>query len=176
MRKTTVLTMMIATALTMPSAFAQGRGGGGPPTGATGGPAGSMPTQSMDRISDHASFGTDTADRAAMQKDASVETRTQFGAEQSAAAKAKQDDTSTDARAKTRQKTKAKAEVTANDASETTTNDAADQAAFGQDTAARAKAQKDADVDTRTQFGAQQSTDAKAKADTKQADDNDDDE
>jgi hypothetical protein len=54
----------------------------------------------------NAQFGQDTAERAQQQKDADVETRTQMGAETSAAAQAKNDEPATDTAVPTKGKAK----------------------------------------------------------------------
>lgn len=148
MRNKTLLAFAIAASLATPLAFAQGRGAGGPPAvvGAIGGAASA-------RISDRASIGVDTASRAAMQRTADRDTRTQFGAEQKTTVQALQNQTAIDAKAKTNATVEVDTKANAN-------------ATFGQDTAVRAKLQQDADVETRSTFGATQSTAAKAKNDT----------
>lgn len=171
MRNKTLLAFAIASCIAAPLAFAQGRGAGGPPVGAgaIGGNAGA-------RISDRASIGIDTAGRAAAQRTVDRETRTQFGAEQKTTVQAAQNQTAVDAKLKADAKARTKGEVT--DDADDVDVDASDEtktnvnATFGQDTAARAKLQQEADVETRKTFGATQSQSAKAKNDT--TDDGDD--
>lgn len=166
MRKT-LLSFAIAACMTAPVAFAQGQGGGqgrggnvggtvGGASGQMGGQMGGANNRSMQDAIDRSSFGRDTADRARTLQDATVEERTQFGADQSAAAQAKNTDSTP---------------------TEDTDDDGvadSDASTFGQDTAARARELKDADVETRSQFGADQSTRAEAQGDGDDADDTDD--
>lgn len=148
MRNKTLLAFAIAASLATPLAFAQGRGAGGPPAG-----VGAIGGAASARISDRASIGVDTASRATMQRTADRDTRTQFGAEQKTTVQAMQNQTAIDAKAKTDATVEVDTKANAN-------------ATFGQDTAVRAKLQQDADVETRSTFGATQSTAAKAKNDT----------
>lgn len=98
-----------------------------------------------DKSSENAEFGRSTAERAKALKDADLETRQAFGVFQAAAARQKSLEAS------------AVASVGANGNGSTN-------AAFGKDTAARARALRDADADTRKAFGALQAAAAKAKA------------
>lgn len=150
MRNKTLLAFAIAASLATPLAFAQGRVAGGPPAG-----VGAIGGAASARISDRASIGVDTASRAAMQRTADRDTRTQFGAEQKTTVQAMQNQTAIDAKAKTDATVEVDTKANANA-----------NATFGQDTAVRAKLQQDADVETRSTFGATQSTAAKAKNDT----------
>lgn len=183
MRNKTLLTLAIAACIASPLTPAQGRGAGagGPSNvgGMVGGQAGSrmgaMGGQAIDRTSniptvDRGSFGRATADRAGTLKDADVATRTGFGTEQSAAAQAQADigtDTTTDAKLKAKTKTSAK--TGSSTRTRTDRDDDADTgtigSALGHDTAERAKALKDADVDTRKTFGADQSAEVKKSDD-----------
>lgn len=168
MRNKTLLALTIASCIAAPLAFAQGRGAGGPPTGAgaTGGNAGT-------RISDRASIGIDTASRAAAQRTMDRDTRTQFGADQKTTAQAAQNQTAVDAKLKADAKASTRDDVADDDVTDETKANV--NATFGQDTAARAKLQQDADVETRKTFGATQSAAAKAKNDTDGDDDSTDD-
>lgn len=202
MRKTN---MILATALVLamaaPALHAQGRPGGvggGPPAGVGGGPpgglgggmggppadigggngmgAGNAPGRPMgdsmssgratsyreaamqrraeaqarraaaaDNASEKGEFGKSTAERARALKDADLETRQAFGAYQSAAARQKALEASAGA----------SADASANGSSNS---------AFGKETAARARALRDADQETRRAFGALQAAAARAKA------------
>lgn len=158
MRNKTLLAFAIASCITAPLAFAQGRGAGGPPVGV--GAIGNAAARVSDRVSDRATMGIDTASRASMQRTA--ETRTRFGVEQKTTVQAGQNQSAIDARMKADAKAgaKVKGDVTDDDVLGGTPNA---NAAFGQDTAARAKLQADADVETRKTFGGTQSTAAKAR-------------
>jgi hypothetical protein len=154
-----LLILGVAACLAAPTVLAQGRGGGGgPPTGA--GQSvhqATSPTQSMD----HGSFGRDTSQRAQELRSADHETRTGFGAQQSIDARAEHGRDDRDPRTQDRRiDAKVKADTRVRGSNET-------QSTFGQDTAARAKLQQDADVDTRNSFGDEQSTAAKARAETR---------
>lgn len=102
-------------------------------------------TAAADKGLDKAQFGRSTAERAKALKDADLETRKAFGTYQAAAAKQKSLEASV-------------AGSTDNSARAST------KAAFGKDTAARAKALREADLDTRKAFGALQAAAAKGKA------------
>lgn len=171
MRNKTLLAFAIASCIAAPLAFAQGRGAGGPPVGAgaIGGNAGA-------RISDRATIGIDTASRAATQHTVDRQTRTQFGTDQKTTVQAAQNQVAVDAKLKADAKAGTK-DVVADDATDDVTDStkANASATFGQDTAARAKLQQDADVETRKTFGATQSDAAKAKNDTTDGDDSTDD-
>lgn len=162
MRNKTLLAFAIASCISAPLAFAQGRGAGGPPAGA--GAIGNAASRVADRVSDRASSGIDTASRAAMQRTTDHAARTQFGAEQKTTVQSTQNQTAIDARLKADAKAEAKAtdrdDVDGDDVDGGTLNA---NASFGQDTAARAKLQGEADVETRKTFGSTQSAAAKAK-------------
>lgn len=194
MRKTNmILVAALAMAMAAPAVQAQGRpggAGGGPPAGVGGGMGGPptgmgggggmggmhAPGRSMgdsmsnersgsmreaatqrraeaqarrvaaaDKASGKGQFGQSTAERAKLLKDADLETRQAFGAYQAAAARQKSLETS------------------AADAAGTSAQ-ASDKAAFGKETAARAKAMREADLETRRAFGALQAAAAKGKA------------
>lgn len=155
MRNKTLIAIAVAACIATPLSFAQSRGAGGPPVGVGGGNAGA-------RAMDRGAIGVDTASRAAMQRTAEIQTRTQFGAEQRAAAQAAQNQTAIDARARAEAKADARVDtdVDTDDMTKANAN-----ATFGQDTAARAKLQGEADAETRKTFGATQSEAAKAKND-----------
>lgn len=159
MRNKNLLAFAIASCIAAPLAFAQGRGAGGPPAGAgaIGGNAGA-------RISDRASIGIDTASRAAMQRTADRVTRTQLGTEQKTSVQAAQNQTAVDAKLKA--EAKADARVTDDVVDDEIVGEPNANSTFGQDTAARAKLQQEADVETRKTFGSTQSAAAKAKNDT----------
>lgn len=161
MRNKTLLAFAIASCIAAPLAFAQGRGAGGPPAG-----AGAIAGNAGARISDRASIGIDTASRAAAQRTADRDTRIQFGAEQKTTVQAAQNQTAVDAKLKADAKADAKVTDDVTDDEVTGETKANANATFGQDTAARAKLQQEADVDTRKTFGSTQSAAAKAKNDT----------
>jgi hypothetical protein len=168
MRNKTLLAFAIASCIAAPLAFAQGRGAGGPPTGAgaIGGNAGA-------RIADRASIGVDTASRATMQRTLDRQTRAGFGTEQKTTVQAAQNQTAVDAKLKAETKVRATDDVAddVEDDIDDVSGEPNAKATFGQDTAARAKLQRDADVETRKTFGATQSEAAKAKNDTVDGDD-----
>lgn len=163
MRNRTLLALAIAATIATPLSFAQSRGAGGPPAGASAiGNAGA-------RISDRAAIGVDTASRAAMQRTVDRDTRTSFGAEQKTTVQAAQSQTAVDAKLKADVKGDIKTDAKDSDVD----TEVSDSATFGQETAVRAKLQQDADVETRKTFGATQSAAAKAKNDTADDDDSD---
>lgn len=89
MRHRTLLTLAIVASLAVPTAFGQGRGGDGGPT--TGGhiPSQHMPSRPMPSpTADPGRIGRDTGQRAQELRSADRDTRTEFGAEQSTAARA----------------------------------------------------------------------------------------
>lgn len=158
-----LLILGVAACLAAPTVLAQGRGsGGGPPTG-----AGQSVHQATTQTMDHGSFGRETSQRAQELRTADHETRTGFGAQQSMDARAEHGRDDRDPRIQDRRiDAKVKADTRVRSDNET-------QSTFGQDTAARAKLQQDADVDTRNSFGAEQSTAAKARAETRSTRDDD---
>lgn len=167
MRNRTLLALAIAATIATPLSFAQSRGAGGPPAGASAiGNAGA-------RISDRAAIGVDTASRAAMQRTVDRDTRTSFGAEQKTTVQAAQSQTAVDAKLKADVKADVKGDIKTDAKDSDVDTEVSDSATFGQETAVRAKLQQDADVETRKTFGATQSAAAKAKNDTADDDDSD---
>lgn len=161
----TLLILGVAACLAAPAVLAQGRGGGGGPPAGVGQSLNraTSPMQSMD----HGSFGRDTSQRAQELRNADHDTRTGFGAQQSIDARIEHDRDVRDTRIQDR---RVDAKVKA-DTRVRTTNQT--QSTFGQDTAARAKLQQDAEVDTRNSFGAEQSTAAKVHAESRTTRDED---